>query len=119
LKPGDAAPDFTVDATLGGKEFKISLSEALKKGPVVLYFYPKSFTSVCTGEAHEFAESIENFAAADANVIGLSGGNSVHAIGRPHLTLNVSARHGSRQAAIRGIAENICSWRAFRRLTQS
>ena len=65
LKPGDAA--------LGGKEFKFSLAEALKKGPVVLYFYPKSFTSVCTVEAHEFAENIENFAAAGASVIGLSG----------------------------------------------
>ena len=68
LKPGDAAPDFTVDAALGGKEFKFSLAEALKKGPVVLYFYPKSFTSVCTVEAHEFAENIENFAAASARV---------------------------------------------------
>jgi len=73
LKPGDAAPDFTVDAVLGGKEFTFSLTEALKKGPVVLYFYPKSFTSVCTVEAHEFAENIENFAAAGASVIGLSG----------------------------------------------
>ena len=73
LKPGDAAPDFTVDAALGGKEFKFSLAEALKKGPVVLYFYPKSFTSVCTIEAHEFAENIENFAAAGASVIGLLG----------------------------------------------
>ena len=73
LKPGDAAPDFTVNAALGGKEFTFSLTEALKKGPVVLYFYPKSFTSVCTAEAHEFAENIENFAAAGASVIGLSG----------------------------------------------
>ncbi|MGH2877980.1 MAG: peroxiredoxin [Solirubrobacteraceae bacterium] len=73
LKPGDAAPDFTVDAALGGKEFTFSLTEALKKGPVVLYFYPKSFTSVCTVEAHEFAENIENFAAAGASVIGISG----------------------------------------------
>jgi thioredoxin-dependent peroxiredoxin len=53
LKPGDAAPDLTVDAALGGKEFTFSLADALKKGPVVLYFYPKSFTSVCTIEAHE------------------------------------------------------------------
>jgi peroxiredoxin len=73
LKPGDAAPDFTVEAAQGGKEFKFSLAEALKKGPVVLYFYPKSFTSVCTEEAHEFAESIANFEAAGASVIGLSG----------------------------------------------
>ncbi len=73
LKPGDAAPYFTMDAAQGGKEFKFSLTEALKKGPVVLYFYPKSFTSVCTIEAHEFAENIENFAAAGASVIGISG----------------------------------------------
>ena len=72
LKPGDPAPDFTVDAAQGGKDFKFSLAEALKKGPVVLYFYPKSFTSVCTVEAHEFAENIDNFAAAGASVIGLS-----------------------------------------------
>lgn len=73
LKPGDAAPDFTVEAALGGQEFTFSLAEALKKGPVVLYFYPKSFTSVCTIEAHEFAENIDNFAAAGASVIGISG----------------------------------------------
>jgi thioredoxin-dependent peroxiredoxin len=72
LKPGDPAPDFTVQAAQGGKEFTFSLAEALKKGPVVLYFYPKSFTSVCTIEAHEFAENIENFKAAGAAVIGLS-----------------------------------------------
>src|SRR5271165_2944539 len=71
LKRGDAAPDFTVDAARGGKEFKFSLAEALKNGPVVLYFYPKSFTSVCTVEAHEFAENIQNFEAAGASVIGV------------------------------------------------
>jgi peroxiredoxin len=70
---GTAGCGYRVDAALGGKEFKFSLAEALKKGPVVLYFYPKSFTSVCTVEAHEFAENIENFAAAGASVIGLSG----------------------------------------------
>ncbi len=73
LKPGDAAPDFTVDAALGGKDVTFSLAAALKKGPVVLYFYPKSFTKICTVEAHEFAENIENFAAAGTSVIGISG----------------------------------------------
>lgn len=72
LKPGDPAPDFTVQAAQGGKEFTFALAEALKRGPVVLYFYPKSFTKICTEEAHEFAENIENFAAAGASVIGLS-----------------------------------------------
>ncbi len=73
LKPGDAAPGFTVDAAQGGKTFQFRLDEALKKGPVVVYFYPQSFTSTCTIEAHEFAENIENFEAAGATVIGVSG----------------------------------------------
>jgi thioredoxin-dependent peroxiredoxin len=73
FEAGDAAPDFTMDAAQGSKQFKFFLAEALKKGPVVLYFYPKSFTSVCTVEAHGFAENIENFAAAGATVIGVSG----------------------------------------------
>lgn len=73
LKPGDAAPGFAVEAAQGGKVFKFDLAAALEKGPVVLYFYPKSFTSVCTVEAHEFAENIRNFKDAGASVIGLSG----------------------------------------------
>jgi thioredoxin-dependent peroxiredoxin len=73
LKPGDSAPDFSIQAAQGGKDFTFSLKEALKKGPVVLYFYPKSFTSVCTEEAHEFAEAMERFAAMNASVIGVSG----------------------------------------------
>ncbi|WP_424363213.1 peroxiredoxin [Methylocystis parvus] len=73
LKQGDAAPDFSVQAAQGGKDFTFSLKEALKKGPVVLYFYPKSFTSVCTEEAHEFAEAMDQFAAMNASVIGVSG----------------------------------------------
>ncbi len=72
LKAGDAAPDFSIQAAEGGKDFTFSLAEVLKKGPVVLYFYPKSFTSVCTVEAHEFAEAMEDFAAAGASVIGVS-----------------------------------------------
>ena len=72
LKPGDAAPDFSLEAAQGGKEFSFSLRQALEKGPVVLYFYPKSFTSVCTVEAHEFAEATEQFAAMGASVIGVS-----------------------------------------------
>lgn len=72
LKPGVAAPDFTAQAAVGGKDFTFSLSEALKRGPVVLYFYPKSFTRGCTLEAHQFAEAAEQFAAAGATLIGMS-----------------------------------------------
>ncbi len=72
LKTGERAPDFTAQATLGGKEFQFSLAEALKKGPVVLYFYPAAFTSGCTIEAHKFAEATDDFAKLGATVIGVS-----------------------------------------------
>ena len=72
LLVGDKAPDFTVQAAVAGKKFTFSLAEALKKGPVVLYFYPKSFTAGCTIEAHEFAEHAEDFAALGATLIGVS-----------------------------------------------
>jgi peroxiredoxin len=72
LKPGDAAPDFQAQAAIGGKDFTFSLAAALKRGPVVLYFYPKSYTQGCTIEAHEFAEAADRFAAAGATLIGMS-----------------------------------------------
>jgi thioredoxin-dependent peroxiredoxin len=72
LKVGDAAPNFSLPAALGGKEFDFSLARALEKGPVVLYFYPKSFTRGCTIEAHEFADHQDDFAAAGASVLGVS-----------------------------------------------
>ncbi len=72
LKPGDAAPDFTAKAALGGEEFSFSLANALKKGPVVLYFFPKAFTTGCTAEAHEFAEAAASYTAAGATLIGMS-----------------------------------------------
>jgi peroxiredoxin len=72
LKPGAVAPEFSVPASLAGKEFNFSLAEALKKGPVVLYFYPAAFTPGCTAEAHEFAEAIEKYSALSATVIGVS-----------------------------------------------
>lgn len=72
LAVGATATDFTAQASLGGKEFTFSLADALKKGPVVLYFYPAAFTSGCTVEAHEFAEATDKFAALGATVIGVS-----------------------------------------------
>lgn len=73
LPLGATAPDFQIQGALAGKEFRFSLADQLKKGPVVLYFYPKSFTSVCTEEAHLFAEATPQFAALGATVIGVSG----------------------------------------------
>jgi len=75
MKPGDAAPDFTAQAAVGGEEFSFSLAGALKKGPVVLYFFPKAFTKGCTAEAHDFAEAAERYKAAGATLIGMSADN--------------------------------------------
>jgi len=75
LKVGAAAPDFTAPATLGGKEFTFALSDALKKGPVVLYFYPAAFTKGCTIEAHEFADAMPRFQELGVTVIGVSHDN--------------------------------------------
>ena len=72
LKEGDAAPDFKTQASQAGKAFSYSLKDALKKGPVVVYFYPSAFTGGCNLEAHTFAENVEKFAAAGASIVGVS-----------------------------------------------
>jgi peroxiredoxin len=76
LKAGTKAPDFSAPAAMAGKSFTFSLSEALKKGPVVLYFYPGAFTRGCTIEAHEFAEAADEFKKLGATVIGVTAGNT-------------------------------------------
>jgi len=75
LKPTDKAPDFSAKASLAGKEMDFSLKAALKKGPVVVYFYPSAFTGGCNIEAHTFAENKEKFDAAGASIIGVSRDN--------------------------------------------
>jgi thioredoxin-dependent peroxiredoxin len=75
LAPGAQAPDFTTQATLAGKPFTFSLANALKNGPVVLYFYPAAFTPGCTTEAHNFAEATDKFKSLGATVIGVSHDN--------------------------------------------
>src|SRR5947208_1784096 len=72
LQVGASAPDFKTQASLGGKVFDFNLADALKKGPVVLYFYPAAFTTGCTIEAHAFADAMDQFAALHATVIGVS-----------------------------------------------
>jgi peroxiredoxin Q/BCP len=72
LKPADQAPDFAARASLAGKEFGFSLQDALKKGPVVVYFYPSAYTQGCDIEAHTFAQEKEKFDSANATIIGVS-----------------------------------------------
>jgi peroxiredoxin len=72
LKEGDTAPDFATKASIAGKTFNFSLQEALKNGPVVVYFYPSAYTGGCNIQAHAFAVNSEKFAAAGATIIGVS-----------------------------------------------
>lgn len=72
LSNGTKAPDFTLQATQGGNVFTFNLADALKRGPVVLYFYPAAFTPGCTIEAHDFADAIDQYKALHATVIGVS-----------------------------------------------
>jgi peroxiredoxin Q/BCP len=72
VQKGDTAPLFSAKASLAGKEFNYSLADALKQGPVVVYFYPSAFTQGCNIQAHTFAENMDAFKAAKASVIGVS-----------------------------------------------
>ncbi len=72
VQSGDPAPDFKAKASLAGKEFTFSLQEALKSGPVVVYFYPSAYTQGCNVQAHTFAQQMDDFKAAGATVIGVS-----------------------------------------------
>ncbi len=69
VKVGDQAPDFVLKSQFGED---VRLSDYRGKKPVVLYFYPKDFTSGCTKEACAFRDSYEAFKDAGAEVIGVS-----------------------------------------------
>lgn len=73
LPVGAAAPEFSAQASQGGNTFTFELAQALRQGPVVLYFYPAAFTQGCTIEARNFAEAIDQYRALGATVIGVSG----------------------------------------------
>ncbi|MDX8127662.1 peroxiredoxin [Methylomonas sp. OY6] len=72
LPEGHPAPDFQAQASLAGKAFNYTLEDALKKGPVVVYFYPSAYTGGCNLQAHSFAVNHEKFAAAGASIVGVS-----------------------------------------------
>src|SRR5438874_6756322 len=73
LDIGERAPNFTTDAALGGSVYRYSLADSLKKGPVVLYFFPAAFSEGCSAEAHFFADAVGEFKSLGATVIGVSG----------------------------------------------
>ncbi|HTB23141.1 MAG TPA: peroxiredoxin [bacterium] len=71
-KIGDPAPNFKAKASLAGKDFSFTLKTVLRKGPVVLYFYPSAFTKGCDLEAHTFAADKGQFDEAGATILGVS-----------------------------------------------
>ena len=75
LAPGATAPNFSAKGAVAGKPTSINLAAALKKGPVVLYFFPAAYTGGCNAEAHAFAEALPDFTKAGATVIGMTAGN--------------------------------------------
>ncbi len=70
IEPGDRAPDFTREAHTGQQ---VSLTDYRGKNVVVLYFYPRDGTPVCTKEACSFRDAFQEFAELGAVVIGVSG----------------------------------------------
>ena len=75
LPVGATAPEFTAKGALAGKPLDFDLQKQLKKGPVVLYFFPAAFTSGCTLEAHAFSDATDDFKKAGATIVGITGGN--------------------------------------------
>jgi len=72
LGTGTKAPDFTTTGALAGKPFRLHLKQQLRRGPVVLYFFPKAFTKGCTLEAHAFSDAAAEFRKLGATVVGMS-----------------------------------------------
>lgn len=72
LQEGDTAPDFNTQASFAGKPLVFSLRETLKKGPVVVYFYPTAYGRGCNIQARTFAINHDKFSAAGASIVGVS-----------------------------------------------
>jgi thioredoxin-dependent peroxiredoxin len=72
LDLGERAPDFTASASIAGNVFQFKMADALRQGPVVLYFFPLAFSADCSIEAHEFAEAVDDYKKLGATVIGVS-----------------------------------------------
>lgn len=91
LKTGDTAPDFSLLDQTGEK---VTLSELLKAGPVVLFFYPKAMTTGCTKESCHFRDLAGEFAELHAQRVGISADtvdkqaafDSKHTLGYPLLS---------------------------------
>lgn len=73
LQEGASVPSLVTQGALNGRTINFNLQQELRKGPVVLYFFPKANTPGCNLEAKAFAERIPEFRRAGAQVVGMSG----------------------------------------------
>ncbi len=69
LAVGSDAPDFEVFSHEGSE---VCLSELLQTGPVVLFFYPKDFTTGCTSQACSFRDAHDDFSNLGTTIVGIS-----------------------------------------------
>lgn len=69
LAIGDVAPDFTLTSTNG---HQVNLYETLQSSTVVLFFYLKAFTPLCTKEVCGFQKELPSFERGGAAVFGIS-----------------------------------------------
>jgi peroxiredoxin Q/BCP len=69
LAEGDSLPKMTL---VGDDGVKVSTSDFLGHGPLVLYFYPKDDTPGCTTEASEFRDLYKQFQKKKATIVGVS-----------------------------------------------
>ena len=100
LEKGQDAPRFTAQGAMGGKPIRVDLDTSLKKGPVVLYFFPAAFTSGCNLEAQAFAAAMDQFRKAGATVIGMTGGNT-------HQLREFSAKHCAGQFPVASASKDL------------
>ena len=73
LQEGASVPSLIAQGALNGRTINFNLQQELRKGPVVLYFFPKANTPGCNLEAKAFAEKMADFRRAGAQVVGMSG----------------------------------------------
>ena len=72
LRVGEQAPEFDVVGHQAGQSRRLRLSDFRGQKNVVLYFYPRDFTPVCTQEVCGFRDAFEELASKDTEVIGVS-----------------------------------------------
>lgn len=115
LNIGDIAPDFVLKNEAGDE---VSLDDLLLKGPLILYFYPADFTSICTAEACEIRDRYEDIRAVNANVVGVSPqGESSHRRFRSRYNLPFPLLDDRRKTVIKAYGVNGPLGMGVRRVT--